>query len=69
MKTIALSGAANTESPFGVSFQNKYDNKRPLYTKFSINPKTHGITFQMNYDLGKFLLFNYTYVGYLFLIN
>jgi hypothetical protein len=51
MKTIALSGAANTESPFGVSFQNKYDNKRPLYTKFSINPKTHGITFQMNYDL------------------
>ena len=54
VKRISINGNARLEAPFRVALENKYDNKRPLYTILSINPIRRTIDFQMNYDIGEF---------------
>ena len=53
MKTVAVSGSANSKSPFVIALQNTYDNKKPLNTRLSVDASRKSLSFQMNYDLGE----------------
>lgn len=52
VKTISISGSAQTDNNFRLSLLNVYDNKRPLATVFTIDRGTRSIDFMMNFDIG-----------------
>ena len=41
------------DSPYRMALENKYDNRRPLNTVFTLDPTKRSLDFQMNYDLGE----------------
>ncbi|XP_052775371.1 uncharacterized protein LOC128213563 isoform X2 [Mya arenaria] len=51
VKSVSISGSAQTGDKFRVSLLNVYDNKRPLSTVFTVDPTSRAIDFMMNYKL------------------
>ena len=55
VKKISILGNSRMDAPFRMSLENKYDNRRPLNTVFTLDPTKKSVDFQMNYDLGRCL--------------
>ena len=53
VKKISILGNSRLDAPFRMALQNKYDNRRPLNTVFTLDASKKSVDFQMNYDLGR----------------
>ena len=58
MKKISILGNGRMDSPYRMALENKYNNRRPLNTVFTLDPTKRSVDFQMNYDLGEITVYH-----------